>query len=189
MWWYSESFVFLLAGTGMGCVMACLSAIGCFLLALFNKDEAVGEVRIGKVFNVKGVSLIMLGVCGVFLMIVCVYTWGKMHLGSDDDPATLEDYDWGYELGYLETEGPGAPMDFDDPVVAPESMEVMASEGMAAPPEPEGVVALEPYPMHYADPPLDIGEELGPDDDGTRDLGALLEEMEALEYAEEDWGD
>ena len=100
MWFYSEDFIFLLAGSCMGLVMALAGGIGCFLLAFFGKDESVGEVRVGKVFNVKGVSLIMLSICGVGLMGACVYTWGQTRQASDAelDLADYEDYDWGYDM-------------------------------------------------------------------------------------------
>lgn len=103
MMWYSENFIFLLAAACMGAGMATLSGIGCFVLALFGKEESIGEVKVGKFFNVKGVSLIMLGVCGVALMGGSVYAWVKIN-GSPGAAADAFEYDWGYveSLGYMD---------------------------------------------------------------------------------------
>jgi len=83
----------------MGAGLAALGGIGVFLLALFDKDDQVGEVRFGKFFSVKGVSLILMSVCGVALMGGCVYAWLSMETsGAVDD----DDYWMMEELGYVE---------------------------------------------------------------------------------------
>jgi len=109
--WYSETFIFLLAGTCMGATLTFLGALGCFLLAIFGKDESVGEVKIGKFFSVKGVSLIMVSVCGVALMGVCVYAWIQTRGDSRDD-FLLDDmgyydtpWEWEEDAHYPPTEG------------------------------------------------------------------------------------
>ena len=92
--WYSESFIFLILTMACGGGMAVLGGIGCFLLALFDKDESVGEVRVGKFFNVKGVSLIMLSIVGVALMGYSVYSWTQIRSGDGG-------YDFGYDAGMV----------------------------------------------------------------------------------------
>tara|TARA_Y100000310_G_scaffold267842_1_gene280130 strand:+ start:138 stop:716 length:579 start_codon:yes stop_codon:yes gene_type:complete len=180
MAWYSETFIFLLAGSCMGAAMAILGAIGCFLLALFGKDEAVGEVRVGKIFNVKGVSLIMLSLCGVGLTAYCVHAWVSTHSGDSDFDPMLElgyfdegEWDEGWDmLEDDDTDVEEAAEDDDNDVTDPVA---------DAPTDVREAFADVP---HYAavdelGPPEDLG------DDDTMDLSLLLRELEALEYAED----
>jgi hypothetical protein len=93
-YWSKEmfSFVFLILTMCGGGVMAILGGIGCFVLAILGKDESTGEVRVGKLFNVKGVSLIVLSVCGVALMGYSVYSFTRIQASMGDS-----EYDWGFE--------------------------------------------------------------------------------------------
>ena len=105
MWFYSETFLFLLAGTCMGAMLATLGAIGYFFLALFGKEESAGEVRVGKFLTIKGASLILTSVCGVALMGGCVYAWIAMR--TSDQEMADDDTWWPHaeSLGYVESGG------------------------------------------------------------------------------------
>jgi membrane-bound ClpP family serine protease len=115
MLWYSESFIFLVMTMCAGGVMAVLGGIGCFLLALFDKDESTGSVTVGKFLNVKGVSLILLSVCGIGLMCFSVYSWTQIQ--KDEGMEMMESLgyyeEWPEDEMWLEEEAVGGVEDDD----------------------------------------------------------------------------
>jgi hypothetical protein len=171
MAWYSESFIFLVMTMCAGGVMAVLGGVGCFVLAMLDKDESTGEVQIGRFFNVKGVSLIMLSVCGVGLMGFSVYSWTQLQSADAYDPML--------ELGYFDEGEWDEAWDGEEYAEGDDAdvVETVVDEPTAV----EGEVVDIPHYVAVEDlgPPEDIG------DDDTMDLSLLLRELEALEYMDE----
>jgi hypothetical protein len=165
---YSEDFLFMVLGTCLGAILAALGGIGCFLLALFGKDESTGEVRVGKFLNVKGVSLIMMSICGVALMGVCVFAWFKMR-SHDGEMVSVESWDddtwWAEDVG--DDDSAFTPA-FESDVIEP------ASEAEAIEPV---IGAVEPFR-----PPRPLMERLPPEMRKTADDSIY----EMLELADDD---
>lgn len=190
--WYSETFIFLLVGTLLGALMAILGAVGCFILALLNRDEAVGEVKVGKILNIKGVSLILMSLCGVALMGYCVQAWVKTHR-PEAATATEDMLD---ELGYFDDwdEWNGVWEDDDSEFVGEGADDDVTEE---AAPEPSARVDtvrdIRPAPAELPEPYYAEAEELGPpgnveEDDPAMDLLMMLEDMEYVDEFEDDEG-
>jgi len=168
-----------------GLIMALVGGVGCFVLAMMGKDESTGEVKVGKFFTVRGVSLIVLSVCGVALMGYSVYSFTQLQKGNDGDVP----YDWGYaEEDWGDDDTDFVPMDvemaFDDDVEDPAAsvldhalnQEVVVAKGG----QPAFLEQLE-----YIEPPdLDDDDDTVGDDDSMEEMQLLLDSLFDLEAHE-----
>lgn len=158
----SETFWIAIVAMGLGSLLVILAGIGYFVLTVLDKREAAGTLRIGKVIEVKGVSLVLLAGFG-----------GAMGLGGlwafDDVMTTplaaevVDEYDWGF-IDEAWDEGREAEEDWEemDGIWPADDDDSAEYEPIEMPDEVRRVIE-EAMRAHYAG--LDAGEALGPPED------------------------